>query len=59
MQDPKDKWLGLIHIHLAITDPSGKGIFTDGDLNNIDPTYLFLEPDLTTWIKKAINLDPY
>ena len=35
---------GNTHIHLAVTNPAGEGIFAPGDINNIDPTYLFVPP---------------
>jgi hypothetical protein len=42
--DPTDPWQGNTHIHLAVTNPAGQGVYTPGDLNNIDPTYLWLAP---------------
>ncbi len=45
---------GGTHIHLGVTDPAGDGIYTEGDLNNIDPTYLWLSPpDVPELLKNA------
>jgi hypothetical protein len=42
--DPSNPWQGNTHIHIGVTNPAGEGIYTPGDLNNIDPTYLWLAP---------------
>ena len=51
---PLDPWAAVPHVHIAVTDPSGEGVYTPGDLNNIDPTYLWLSPpDVIVLIKGA------
>jgi hypothetical protein len=51
---PLDPWAGVPHIHITVTNPAGQGVYTEGDLNNIDPTYLWLAPpDIPGLIKAA------